>query len=99
MKRSGLTAALFVLSSTCFLNVPIICAQEMETESHARIRESKDQAGLLARHHYDSPAERANDALVMTEIAAALKDEGLTDDNPIVIDSDHGRVTLSGVVV
>jgi len=78
------------------LETPKVEAPMLEASKKVHI--TKDQAAVLAHHHYGSPAERAMDALIMTEIAAALSDEGLTDDYPIVIDSDHGVVTLSGVL-
>ena len=51
-----------------------------------------------AEHHYNSPAERANDALLITEVKSALAEDGVTDNYPVAVDCDHGKVLLSGVV-
>jgi hypothetical protein len=69
-----------------------------EVKSASRVRRSKEATQLMAHHHYNSPAERAQDALLMTEVAADLKKEGLTQNHPILIDADHGVVTLTGVL-
>jgi len=57
-----------------------------------------DSVSVRAEHHYNSPAERANDALVITEVKSALADDGVADDYIVAVDCDHGRVLLSGVV-
>jgi hyperosmotically inducible periplasmic protein len=55
-------------------------------------------AESTATHHYASPAERAQDALLIVEVKTAIADEGLADDYPLTVDADHGRVTLTGVL-
>lgn len=65
--------------------------------SNSASREN-DSVNVRAEHHYNSPAERANDALVITEVKSALADDGVADDYPVAVDCDHGRVLLSGVV-
>ena len=72
--------------------------QGPEVKSASHVRRIKEATELLAHHHYNSPAERAQDALLMTEVAADLKKEGLTQNHPILIDADHGVVTLTGVL-
>jgi len=57
-----------------------------------------DSVSVRAEHHYNSPAERAKDALVITEVKSALADDGVADDYVVAVDCDHGRVLLSGVV-
>jgi hypothetical protein len=57
-----------------------------------------DSASVEAEHHYNSPAERANDALLITEVKSALADDGVGDGYLIAVDCDHGRILLSGVV-
>ena len=54
--------------------------------SNSASREN-DSVNVRAEHHYNSPAERANDALLITEVKSAL-----------AVDCDHGKVLLSGVV-
>ena len=49
-------------------------------------------------HNYQSEAERANDALLITEVKKALADEGVAAYRAVVVDCDHGTVSLDGVV-
>lgn len=65
--------------------------------SNSASRET-DSVSVLGEHHYNSPAERANDALLITEVKSALAGDGVADDYPVAVDCDHGRVLLSGVV-
>jgi osmotically-inducible protein OsmY len=57
-----------------------------------------DTVQSSAAHHYNSPAERANDALIITEVKTSLADQGITDRYPVAVDCDHGAVQLTGVV-
>jgi osmotically-inducible protein OsmY len=57
----------------------------------------KATANLESHHHYNSPAERANDALLTTEVKSALADAGVASESPIVVDCDHGKILLVGV--
>jgi osmotically-inducible protein OsmY len=47
---------------------------------------------------YGSPAERANDAVLITEVKASLAEDGVADGYPITVDAAHGVVTLTGVL-
>jgi len=58
----------------------------------------RDTVQSSALHHYNSPAERANDALIITEVKTSLADQGITDRYPVAVDCDHGTVQLTGVV-
>jgi osmotically-inducible protein OsmY len=64
--------------------------------------ESVHQNNLTAQsvehHHYASPAERADDALLVVKVKAAIADQGLADNYPLTVDADHGRITLTGVL-
>jgi osmotically-inducible protein OsmY len=57
-----------------------------------------DSVTTSAEHHYNSAAERANDALIITEVKSALAKEGISNGYPVEVDCDHGTVQLSGVV-
>jgi osmotically-inducible protein OsmY len=57
-----------------------------------------DSVQSSAAHHYNSPAERANDALIITQVKTLLADQGFTDRYPVAVESDHGAVQLTGVV-
>jgi osmotically-inducible protein OsmY len=67
------------------------------TDSSNSAREN-DQVNVKAEHHYNSPAERANDDLLITEVKSALAHDGVGDGYLIAVDCDHGKILLSGVV-
>ena len=75
-----------------------VCADPGATDSSNSVSREHDSVNVAAEHHYNSPAERANDALVITEVKSALADDGVTDNYPVAVDCDHGKVLLSGVV-
>ncbi|HEV3113846.1 MAG TPA: BON domain-containing protein [Candidatus Binataceae bacterium] len=68
------------------------------TVSNESVHEQDLSAQSAAKHHYNSPAERAEDDLLIVKVKAAIADEGLADDSPMTVDADHGRVTLTGVL-
>jgi hyperosmotically inducible periplasmic protein len=68
------------------------------TVSNESVHEQDLSAQSAAKHHYSSPAERAEDDLLIVKVKAAIADEGLADDSPMTVDADHGRVTLTGVL-
>jgi BON domain-containing protein len=57
-----------------------------------------DDVQTSAEHHYNSPAERAKDDLLITEVKSSLAERGISDQYPVEVDADHGMVQLSGVV-
>jgi osmotically-inducible protein OsmY len=57
-----------------------------------------DSVQSSAEHHYNSPAERANDDLIITEVKASLAGKKISDRYPVAVDCDHGTVQLTGVV-
>jgi osmotically-inducible protein OsmY len=57
-----------------------------------------DTVQTSAEHRYNSPAERANDALIITEVKSSLADKRISDGYPVEVDCDHGTVQLAGVV-
>ena len=71
--------------------------QSTTASSNSSSRES-DRVNVRAEHHYNSPAERANDAMLITEVKSALADDGVADNYVVAVDCDHGKVLLSGVV-
>jgi hypothetical protein len=50
------------------------------------------------KHHYDSPADRAQDAMLITEVKSALAQDGVAEGHAVAVDCDHGRVRLTGAV-
>jgi osmotically-inducible protein OsmY len=73
-------------------------AEAGTTDSSNSSSREHDSVDVTAEHHYNSPAERANDALLITEVKSALADDGVADNYPVAVDCDHGKVLLSGVV-
>ena len=72
-------------------------AEPATTDSNSAFRRN-DSVNVKAEHHYNSPAERANDAMLITEVKSALANDGVADGYPVAVDCDHGKVRLSGVV-
>ena len=68
------------------------------TESADSASREHDSVNVKAEHHYNSPAERANDDLLITEVKSALANDGVGNGYLIAVDCDHGKVLLSGVV-
>ena len=58
----------------------------------------QDHAHSEATHRYSSAADRAKDALLITEIKSALANDGATDGHAVVVDCDHGIVLLAGAI-
>jgi BON domain len=58
----------------------------------------EDHAHIDTTHRYSSEADRANDALLITEVKTALADDGVIDGHAVVVDCDHGVVHLAGAV-
>ena len=90
----GLAVALFIGGGLFAANV---YSQPATTDSNSAFRRN-DSVKVNAEHHYNSPAERANDALLSTEVKNALANDGVADGYPVAVDCDHGKVMLSGVV-
>ncbi len=68
------------------------------TTSDKSITFEHDDVQTSAEHHYNSPAERASDDLLITEVKSSLAERGISDQYPVEVDADHGMVQLSGVV-
>lgn len=72
-------------------NAPAVTTDRSQTVEHDKVRTS-------AEHIYNSPAERANDDLLITEVKSSLAERGISDKYPVEVDCDHGTILLSGVV-
>ncbi len=88
----------FAIGSIVGLFAVNVWADPPATDSSNSVSREHDTVNVAAEHHYNSPAERANDALLITEVKSALADDGVTDNYPVAVDCDHGKVLLSGVV-
>jgi hypothetical protein len=72
-------------------NAPATITNRSVTLEHDNVQTS-------AEHHYNSPAERAKDDLLITEVKSSLAERGISEQYPVEVDADHGMVQLSGVV-
>jgi osmotically-inducible protein OsmY len=88
-------AAALGLAMTLWSAAPAWCQNVSSDES---VQEQQLQAQSVQKHHYASPAERAEDDLLIVKVKAAIADSDLADNYPMTIDADHGRVTLTGVL-
>jgi osmotically-inducible protein OsmY len=68
------------------------------TDSSNSLSRENDSVSVKAEHHYNSPAERANDALLIVEVKSALAHDGVADGYLVAVDCDHGKILLSGVM-
>ena len=73
-------------------------AEEGKSVESNSVTTDNNRVNLEGHHHYQSAAERANDALLITEVKKALADDGVAKDSPIAVDCDHGKILLSGVM-
>jgi hypothetical protein len=101
------TLAAAMLGATIAFSTPAsVGAQQPVTEpgsspsvtTSEHVRTENLSVHSEAKHHYNSPAERAEDALLIVKVKAAIADAGLAEDQPLTVDADHGRVTLTGVL-
>ena len=72
--------------------------QMPQSAESSSVTREHDSASLEGHHHYNSEAERANDALLKTEVKTSLADDGVAEDSAVVVDCDHGKILLSGVM-
>ena len=100
--RTLLTTVVCGLTVGFALALSVHAQQRMPAPSNEIATSSKsvehDSVQSSAEHHYNSPAERANDDLIITEVKTSLADEKISDGYPVVVDCDHGTVQLTGVV-
>jgi osmotically-inducible protein OsmY len=72
--------------------------QPRSTTAFNSTHSDEEQVHTSTLHNYQSEADRANDALVITEVKKALIDDGIAAYRAVVVDCDHGTVYLNGVV-
>jgi hypothetical protein len=96
-KRTAVPALAVALLIGGGLFAANVHSQPATTDSNSAFRRN-DSVNVNAEHHYNSPAERANDALLITEVKNALANDGVGDGYPVAVDCDHGKIMLSGVV-
>ncbi len=95
-----------LLSSLATFSIPVssslaqqqVTADAPTTTSERSITLENDTVQTSAEHRYNSPAERAKDDLLITEVKSSLAERGISDRYPVEVDCDHGTIQLSGVV-
>lgn len=102
MDRRLITTLICGLVTGLALALTVQAQQEMPAPAHDAATKSinleHDTVQTSAEHHYNSPAERAHDDLIVTEVNASIAGEGISNGYPVEVDCDHGKVQLSGVV-
>jgi osmotically-inducible protein OsmY len=96
--QGSLAASLAVAALSLTIMAQPSTARAKSGVDNETVGQENLSAESTAKHHYASPAERAQDALLIVEVKTAIADEGLADDYPLTVDADHGRVTLTGVL-
>jgi len=95
-----------LLSGLATFSIPVssshaqqqVTADAATTNTERSITLENDEVQTSAEHRYSSPAERAKDDLLITEVKSSLAERGITDRYPVEVDCDHGTIQLSGVV-
>ena len=95
-------ASLFVLNADAQQRIPAAApaaaASGPSVTTDRSLTVEHDNVRASAEHTYNSPAERAHDDLLITEVKSSLAKKGISDGYAIVVDCDHGTIELSGVV-
>ncbi len=89
---------MFAIGAAISVLTANVRADPATADSSNSLSREHDNVNVTAEHHYNSPAERANDAMLITEVKSALADAGVADNDVVAVDCDHGKVLLSGVV-
>ena len=79
-------------------NQPGTAMDAPATATDRSITLENDNVQTSAEHHYNSPAERAKDDLLITRVKSSLAERGISNQYPVEVDCDHGTIQLSGVV-
>jgi osmotically-inducible protein OsmY len=96
--RLALAAAVAgILAGTQMLDGQVR-AEEGNSAASSAVTTDNASVNLVGHHHYQSPADEANDALLITEVKSALADDGVAESSPVAVDCDHGKILLSGVM-
>jgi osmotically-inducible protein OsmY len=96
--RLALVGAITIVLAGTQVPAGQVQAAEGNSVESSSVNAEHDSANLEGHHHYLSSDERANDALLITEVKSALAEDGVGKDVAIVVDCDHGKILLSGVM-
>ena len=92
------TTSIAVLAVVFCARVAIAQDQSPNVSTNASVKSQEMSAHSEQHTTYATPADRANDALLITEVKTALANDGVTDGYPITVGADHGLVVLTGVL-
>ncbi len=98
------TLIVIVLSVATYLVMPAgpLDAQDSTaqpaTSSFQSNSQEEEHAHSDAIHHYSSETVRAHDAMLIAAVKTALSYDGVTRGHAVVVDCDHGTITLVGAV-
>jgi osmotically-inducible protein OsmY len=99
--RNGLKMAVatFAIASLIgagsFANARAEPGAQSSTKSVSR---ETDRVDVVGEQHNNSSAERAHDAMLISEVKSAFSHDGVANEYPVAVDCDHGMIRLSGVV-
>src|SRR5216683_3287276 len=106
LRRAFVVAAISAFAATGILPCRALSANAQQNVSPPSAPVStyqshwseQDHAHSEATHRYSSTADRAKDALLITEVKSAVANDGVTDGQAVVVDCDHGIVLLAGAI-
>lgn len=93
--RSLLASFLVLASVILTLYNGVWAESEQATD---QVNSEHMNAQHVGHHYYASPADQAQDALLITEVKSALANHGPGNFYAITVDADHGTVILTGEV-
>ena len=73
-------------------------ARAQQTTTSSSVTRQTEQVHSTGVHHYQDPAEEAQDAMLITKVKTALATDGVANGHPVEVDCDHGVARLTGVV-
>lgn len=107
LKRVVTSIVAIAATAACLIAAPAVASAQQSMPSAAAdtpVATSKsdtlqdEHVHSATTHTYSSEAARANDAMLITEVKSALSKSGVTENQAVVVDCDHGTVTLAGAV-
>jgi osmotically-inducible protein OsmY len=91
---------MLVATLAATLSAQVVLAQDLGPKviTNKAVRSEHMSAHSEQDTTYNSPADRANDALLITEVKSALAHDGVANGYPITVGASHGVVMLTGVL-
>ena len=92
-------AKILALAASLSLAASVVFAGSQNTSEEPgswNIESENMTAHHFDQHHYSSPAEEAQDALLITEVKSAIAKADIGPLYALTVDADHGTVSLTG---